>query len=166
MSPLRSRKVVNVGPWLRANVTHRSLLTWLRDVLDGDGRITTRPWTSLSLGPRGLSFNTRRRTGRVDLPGPFSYETDPVEFGDRVDRLRARMDQDPAFTPHPLPYVSDEDAEQETCTRCGAEPGQHCRTMTHGDPTDPHAPRIKAARERAADDPPPWGTPPTGDDRP
>lgn len=76
MSPIRARKAISIGPWLRVNITARSIIDFLRDALpDGHTDPGRRPWSSLTIGPRGLSYNTRRRTGRVDLPGPFSYET-------------------------------------------------------------------------------------------
>lgn len=53
--PIRFRKTIRLGPLLRLNLS-RSGWSW-------------------SIGPRGASFNTRRRRARVDLPGPFSYES-------------------------------------------------------------------------------------------
>jgi hypothetical protein len=86
MSPIRARKALRLGPWLRVNFTLRSVVDFLRDVLP-DGHIDegARPWSSVSVGPRGASYNTRRRTARVDLPGPFSYETGPFGTRHRID---------------------------------------------------------------------------------
>ncbi len=52
--PIRFRKILRFGP-LRANLSN-SGISW-----------------PAKLGP--LSWNSRRRRGRVNLPGPFSYDT-------------------------------------------------------------------------------------------
>jgi hypothetical protein len=54
VSPIRFRKSVRVLPFLRANLS-RGGLSWT--------------W---HLGP--LSWNSKRRRARADLPGPFSWE--------------------------------------------------------------------------------------------
>jgi hypothetical protein len=83
VSPFRGRKALNLGPWIRVNFTLRSVADWLRDWFpDGHVDPGRRPWSSLSIGPRGASYNTRRRTARIDLPGPFSYETPPLDRDD------------------------------------------------------------------------------------
>jgi hypothetical protein len=56
--PFRIRKAFRLGPFLRLNLS-RSGLSW-------------------SVGPRGLSWNSRRRTVRADLPGPLSWESRPL----------------------------------------------------------------------------------------
>lgn len=87
MSPFRGRKALNLGKLVRVNFTLRSVADFLRDWSD-DGHLTPgrRPWSSISLGPRGFAWNSRRRTARIDLPGPLSYETpklDRVALADR-----------------------------------------------------------------------------------
>jgi hypothetical protein len=144
---LRARKTARVGRFLRVHFTLRSVLTFLRDVTS-DGHIDgTRPWSSLSIGPRGLAWNSRARRVRADLPGPFYAESDPFwtttpeQFAERVDRTRVRIDEavrDGRWPPTP---VTDEEAEAQDCPRCGAEPDGPCRTSTTGDPTEPHAAR-------------------------
>lgn len=192
MSPLRARKSVG-GKWFRVNFTLRSVVDFLRDWLpDGHVQPGRRPWSSITIGPRSFSYNTKRRTGRVDLPGPFSYETprlSPRELeardgwllpGDerprwRDDRGHGEWTHGPngtggtttRYLPDP---VSDDEAEQQPCPRCHAEPAAPCRTRGTGRPTKPHMPRVELARfARAYPDPaaeqsgggiPPWGTPP------
>ena len=53
--PFRFRKVLSFGP-LRFNLSRSGVST------------------TVKVGP--FSWNSRRRRGRADLPGPFSYETD------------------------------------------------------------------------------------------
>jgi hypothetical protein len=177
VSPLRARKSVG-GKWFRVNFTLRSVVDFLRDWLpDGHVQPGRRPWSSITIGPRGWSYNTKRRTGRVDLPGPFSYETPRI--GDDVERwtddrglrfervVNATGGTTTSYLPDP---VSDDDAEQQSCPRCHAEPTAPCRTRGTGRPTKPHMPRVELARfARAYPDPaaephggeiPPWGTPP------
>lgn len=53
--PIRFRKVIRFGP-LRLNLSRSGVST------------------TVKIGP--ASWNSRRKRGRVDLPGPFSYETE------------------------------------------------------------------------------------------
>jgi hypothetical protein len=55
---IRLRKSIPVLPFLRLNLSNSGM-----------------SWT-FHAGP--LSYNTRRRRGRADLPGPFSAETDRI----------------------------------------------------------------------------------------
>jgi hypothetical protein len=151
---LRARKTARVGRFLRVHFTLRSVLAFLRDVA-ADGHIDgTRPWSSLSIGPRGLAWNSRTRRVRADLPGPFYAESDPLAWtrddGDPDDGCRYcgglpgdRSRHFPGCSRdyRPPTPVTDEEAEAQDCPRCQAEAGYPCRTSTTGDPTEPHAAR-------------------------
>jgi hypothetical protein len=230
VSPIRARKSIG-GKWFRVNFTLRSVVDFLRDWLpDGHVQPGRRPWSSITIGSRSFSYNTKRRTGRVDLPGPFSYETPRIDgWGDRLatrehpgavsDGQHCRHWYDNPETPCcrcgyngpdettcageprngrppverwtddrgrrwertangaggtttsylPDP-VSDDEAEQQACPRCHAEPDAPCRTRGTGRPTKPHLPRVELARlaraypepaaEQGGGEIPPWGTPP------
>jgi hypothetical protein len=179
VSPLRGRKALNLGPWFRVNFTLRSVADWLRDWFpDGHVDPGRRPWSSLSIGPRGASYNTRRRTARIDLPGPLSYETPPLDRGpggeippgrpapqwtatpvrwtDGNGRAWEQTERpDGGTTTRYLPDpVTDDEAEAQPCPRCSAEPDHPCRTRGTGRPTEPHMPRIELARLARTDPPP------------
>lgn len=95
MSPLRARKGIG-GKWFRINFTLRSVSDWLRDFMpDGHVDPGRRPWSSITIGRRGLSYNTKRRTGRVDLPGPFSYETPRLGEVARSARIMDELEGQP-----------------------------------------------------------------------
>lgn len=139
MSPIRARKAIPLGKFIRVNITARSIARALR----GQGA----PWSSISIGPRGFTWNSRRRTARVNLPGPFSYET---------PRLDRQLEDDDAAG-----YVTDDEAELQPCDLCSAQPGEPCHTLRDGRPTKPHAARLARARDAIT-----YQTDPTGDDRP
>jgi hypothetical protein len=168
MSPLRARKALRLGPWLRVNFTLRSVSDWLRDWLpDGHVDPGRRPWSSITLGPRGLSYNTKRRRARVDLPGPFSYETPlwempgPFTYGEPRDgrppvwtdgsgnRFEQTTNATGGTTTRYLPDpVTEEEALRETCPRCGAEPDFPCHTARGRVAGQPHMLREELARAR------------------
>jgi hypothetical protein len=154
MSALRARKAVPLGKLVRVNFTLKSVTEFLRDFLpDGHVEPGRRPWSSISLGPRGFTWNSRRRTARIDLPGPFSYET-------------PKTDRALIGTPETLdrePDLTDEDLLAVPCRYCGALAGVGCHAAS-GRPVDYfHAGRRDDASQPTPADEgeiPPWGTPP------
>jgi predicted RNA-binding Zn-ribbon protein involved in translation (DUF1610 family) len=117
MSPLRARKAIPLGKLVRVNFTLKSVTEFLRDFLpDGHVEPGRRPWSSISLGPRGFTWNSHRRTARVDLPGPFSYETP------RLEQVARSLDFVEDLERQPLRWTDDGDPD-DGCRNCGGLPG-------------------------------------------
>lgn len=109
LTGVRYRQSIKVAPGVRLNLGRRGPSSW-------------------TLGPRGATYNTRRRRVRIDAPGPFAWESPPIDLDGNDEQT--------------VPAVR---ALAVACSTCGARPGEECITR-RGHLTNPHRPRIRLAR--------------------